>query len=53
MEEWDTSSRNMLSTGLRATCRSELKINEKIAYREGNTGGKELWEERMTREGYC
>lgn len=31
MEEWDTSSRKMLSTRLWATCHFELKINKKIA----------------------
>lgn len=36
----------MLSTRLRATRRFELKINEKIAYREGNVGGGEVAVER-------
>lgn len=40
MEEWDTGSRKMLSTRLRATRHFELKINEKIAYRERNAGGE-------------
>lgn len=40
MEEWDTGSRKMLSTRLWATRRFELKINEKIAYREGGRGGR-------------
>lgn len=44
MEEWATGSRKMLSTRLRATHPFELKINEKIAYREGNAGGETAME---------
>lgn len=40
MQECDTGSIKMLSTRLWAKCRFELKINEKIAYGEGNAGGE-------------
>lgn len=42
-EEWDTGSRKMLSTRLRAMHHFELKINEKIAYRE--RGERRPWKE--------
>lgn len=38
VEEWDTGSRKMLRTRLRATCRFELKINEKLRIERGMQG---------------
>jgi len=40
MQECDAGSIKMLSTRRRAKHCFELKINEKIAYREGNAGGE-------------